>query len=690
MKIEALGSEDMSFGPMYPDEALFPALVEPDSLLLRVEPVSPDLVNHTVQDLAARTGIDAYTWRQKLIGYGVSLINAQPGMNLDQISNAMQDYGIPSLPLNRRALLNLPTAPRTQTLRLSGSRLEFLGRHQQRVFDFEPGDKLLVVLADASGKHAVKELGRAARRNSPARMDNPDTLSPEEYVLREEPLMYLFSEAYPQGTVLSVTGVNYTGLGQFNQKSGRANLRWLLTTMQRHAESVHIDTRYGLGIIPGLPGSSDNARLAKTHDGREQMLRTVGKYANLARLAYVQGMFRPWSKGSLFDPERIQQDVERLHVEQNLPTREEARAIRNQAKVTRHKRFWHSMNQAVKKLGPPKFVLGFTGLIIACGVLSVWLRNPTFFALGTGVSALGQLILAFVQWKRKRLIEDLPTSKLNSMAMGLVEVTGQVTPVVPMYAPFSGVECVACDYVLQQEQAYGTEPGQKGYVTVRSGMLDCGLFWLKDENGQCLVDTKHLIWDLHNTHSLSGNLHFNFPITPGGASMGLGPGERVVETFLPTGATVYLVGVAERRTFNPNESLEDIFRRKLRELKGNQDKLMAYDLNDNGVIDSDEWAIARDAARNQAELEHAVADAPQEAVVVHAGDQEGFFYLSDEGEESVKLRISANMILRWVVGLILAGLAGYYLTEAGEQSFEGAMHKTPSVEQLLEETLTHP
>ena len=47
----------------------------------------------------------------------------------------------------------------------------------------------------------------------------------------------------------------------------------------------------------------------------------------------------------------------------------------------------------------------------------------------------------FQAFRRKRLIENTPTARIRSMAMGLVEVNGRVSPRSEMIAPFSGNAC---------------------------------------------------------------------------------------------------------------------------------------------------------------------------------------------------------------------------------------------------------
>jgi hypothetical protein len=50
-------------------------------------------------------------------------------------------------------------------------------------------------------------------------------------------------------------------------------------------------------------------------------------------------------------------------------------------------------------------------------------------------------VQGFLAWRRRRLLADTPTSKIRSMAMGLVEVNGTAVPRSHVEAPFSGKAC---------------------------------------------------------------------------------------------------------------------------------------------------------------------------------------------------------------------------------------------------------
>lgn len=93
------------------------------------------------------------------------------------------------------------------------------------------------------------------------------------------------------------------------------------------------------------------------------------------------------------------------------------------------------------------------------------------------------------QWlKQKRLIENIPTSRIRSLAMGLVEIYGEVVPIKNKIfkSPFSLKDCVYCKYKIEEYRSSGKT---SHWVTVDSGIMD-SYFYLEDDSGKVLIDTR--------------------------------------------------------------------------------------------------------------------------------------------------------------------------------------------------------
>jgi hypothetical protein len=90
-------------------------------------------------------------------------------------------------------------------------------------------------------------------------------------------------------------------------------------------------------------------------------------------------------------------------------------------------------------------------------------------------------------WLRfKRLVENIPTSKIRSIAMGLVEVFGEVVPEKNniLKSPFSNNDCVYYKYMIEELRS----TGKSTYWATIKKEEDWRHFYLKDETGMVLVD----------------------------------------------------------------------------------------------------------------------------------------------------------------------------------------------------------
>jgi hypothetical protein len=125
---------------------------------------------------------------------------------------------------------------------------------------------------------------------------------------------------------------------------------------------------------------------------------------------------------------------------------------------------------------------------------------------GIGYVVIGYIASVVLVWvgvssyKLKRLIEDIPTSKVRSIAMGLVELYGGVAPSKEgvVTAPLSGKDCVHYSYTVQEYRQQGKN---SRWVTIKSGAKSLH-FFLKDDTGQVLVDLKGANIDVPNTFQL--------------------------------------------------------------------------------------------------------------------------------------------------------------------------------------------
>lgn len=93
-------------------------------------------------------------------------------------------------------------------------------------------------------------------------------------------------------------------------------------------------------------------------------------------------------------------------------------------------------------------------------------------------------IKGFAWLKQKKLIEDTPTSKIRSIAMGVVEIYGKVLPLKTLKSPFSDKECAYYRYTIEEYKSRGKS---SSWVTLKKEdkMVP---FYIKDETGKVLIE----------------------------------------------------------------------------------------------------------------------------------------------------------------------------------------------------------
>jgi hypothetical protein len=105
---------------------------------------------------------------------------------------------------------------------------------------------------------------------------------------------------------------------------------------------------------------------------------------------------------------------------------------------------------------------------------------------GLAAGAVYSFWYAFKAWRKNRVIEDTPTSRVRSAAQGYVELSGQ--GILPADShnrgPLSGIPCAWWRYKVEERSSAGRS---RSWSTVDSD-TSTEPFLLDDGTGQCLID----------------------------------------------------------------------------------------------------------------------------------------------------------------------------------------------------------
>jgi hypothetical protein len=236
----------------------------------------------------------------------------------------------------------------------------------------------------------------------------------------------------------------------------------------------------------------------------------------------------------------------------------------------------------------------------------------------------------FRVWRRLRLIEDTPTAKVRSMALGRVELAGRAEARAELEAPLTGLPCAWFRYEIEEERGSGR---RRRWATVARGDSNEHGFYLADETGRVLVDPRgaQLVLDCDWSETNPG---VRPPLARTLARHGLASEgwlfsrrRRFREWRIVAGDPLYVLGVAQARPGLAGERRAKITGR-LAALKADPTALEALDTDGDGRVDGDEWEVARRRAVEAVDRER-VED---RVVVAAAPDRESPFLLSDRHE----------------------------------------------------------
>jgi hypothetical protein len=227
------------------------------------------------------------------------------------------------------------------------------------------------------------------------------------------------------------------------------------------------------------------------------------------------------------------------------------------------------------------------------------------FGLGFGLLLFWTGLSNF---KRKKLIENTPTSNIRSIAMGLVEISGRAVRYGDkiITSPFSKKDCVYYKYLIEEYRKSGKS---SRWVTLDQDTKSV-CFSVEDDTGMVLVDPK----------GAETNVSVTFKSEPGFGK-------------------------------EPDPSIKEFLKKKGIEFKG----LLGF----NRTMRFTEWAIfpwdmlyVLGTADDNPYVEEGKAKSSVQDVMIHRG--KSCFFISDKSEKSILSELGKSVYLLTIGGGALA------------------------------------
>jgi len=232
------------------------------------------------------------------------------------------------------------------------------------------------------------------------------------------------------------------------------------------------------------------------------------------------------------------------------------------------------------------------------GCMVVFGFNPIIF-LFFFVVGIVLFIFGFHYLKLKRLIENIPTSKIRSIAMGLVEIFGEVETMTEhtLKSPFTWIDCVYYRYKIEEYRQSGKGGGH--WFTIKSGD-ESMLFYLKDETGKVIIDSRGAKIVLSKDNRFQSGFGKDPPASAmpflkkhnvryEGMLFGINKKMRYTEWFIQPKDKLYVMGTASDNPYVEDASVESGVEDVMIQKGKHQKMYYISDKSERGVISSFMW-----------------------------------------------------------------------------------------------------
>lgn len=563
-----------------------------------------------LEELQSGYGLDPYTTRQRLLGPGLTQLAQGEQSDLDGQAATLRRHGYVCWVI-------APPRPDFAPLRLRGlaigtDAIDFFCEKDGRV-RLERGMTAVGVLADLSGELAGRQVKRLLAQNAYLGREQATLFTPEETrqaIYKGQPVFdcYLLDGEGEVAAAFRAFPGRFSpeGLGARAGLGAAHNLEAVVKLVGEYAGSYRLHTDFGLSPLPGClpqPTSSDAPTAALEN------LNALTRYGWL-----VAGLSAPAAAGeqdSMAAPGAMLAAAigGAAAAAGTVVAPEELRKVAAEFAGATAERPAAKPAVPPPALPPPpecpapRFSLRRTLQIVAMAVGGVLLGGadksellgPVFrHALRSGL--LPGVIAGALCWggfaclRLKRFVEDTPTSRIRSLAMGLVEVRGRAIRRYALVAPMTQNACVwyrLRKYRRDRNSWRLTGESDSGHVP----------FILDDGSGRIVVDPAGA-----TVKAKTEQTGYPGESTLLGASVDGGPDEKWVEELICEGTTLYVLGQA-RPAREVGAGLRGRAAEMLRRLKLDPHALRRYDTNGDGRLDADEWQTARDDAERLAAAE---------------------------------------------------------------------------------------
>ncbi|MDX2481368.1 MAG: hypothetical protein QNK24_13675 [Desulfuromusa sp.] len=586
-------------------------------LIVEQQQKPPENLPEILKHLSHKFQLDIYQCRQRLTGRGLALLTKGKLEALEKVSEFLQCTGFIHWLVEPSNSGFVPL--RIRSLQISSDRIIF-GCLKKEVI-FPKGANILAIFAETKGELADKSVKQLLSSHAYRGRDDIRHLEEKKVhkiILQGKPVLdlYLLDDNRQVEDAVRIFPGKFDpqGLGERATLSSTQNLEQILKLAEEYANDFQLQTDFGLVNLPGCTLRKDDPDNPET---QRQNLLSLARYGWLMADLWKVGPVNPAQQNN---ENNLSGTVAAAILVNNpalaaeglcneiMPAAKEISAEIEEASNSKEKTTNQSPDTADPGLPPPppaksgagwskpSFWFGGAGaalFIFFIGLSEIsngdFLNKVAYYAFASGTIpffiAMLMLWYAFYFLRMKRLMENTPTSKVRSVAMGMVEIKGQAIRKFALVSPMSHTPCVF--YRLTK---YRRDRNNQWKVSSVSSS-DNVPFLLEDDTGRVEIDPS-------GCRVSAGSKQEGTPGQVGLMRFNDDSDDKWVEQIIVDGTLLYVLGYALiKRAAEPTQTEQKI--EALRELKRNPQDLQQFDRDGDGKISEDEWDAARAAVEEK-------------------------------------------------------------------------------------------
>ena len=612
----------------------------------------PDIVEPHLETLESITELDRFTLRQKFIGSSVTVLARDTDRErIEKLASALEGARYPAVAVADSTFYATEAAARAVSVIMENGAISFLNSRDEVVGRIERGDEVEMVLGDLKPRRGGGAIAMAAGRT---RAQDPEKAV--DAISRGVPVADICTAGMNRPVRIFGSSFNYRSLGESATLSRVKNFLFIIDWVKAAAGKIRIDVDFfeGGGHRIKIRESLDHP--VDLEPAEKSAFHSFERYSRLVITASRAGLYR--------DEEEVRKR-HRTFAEALSGASAQAAAGGRQAPPpptaaplpagSPWKSRFNRGGEWFRSLGPPILFAPLVAASAASALCAFTLETWSALLPAGLFSGIGFFVHGLAIISRYRRIENIPTARIRSIAMGLVEVSGEARQKYLLKTPYSLLDCVFYRYKVVEQ--YETHKGRAQRI-LASGDSGWMPFYLEDESDHILVEPEGAVIEGLITQTFHpGTTSTAGPwATSDSASLNI----TIVETLIPVGYSIYALGTAQRRTCAFSRRREELLER-LRELKSSPDRLSAYDLNGDGKVDIEEWQQARQDVEHQLMEESLHETEDPDDVFIGKGEQGQPFLISSKSEKALVRRLRTRAVLCIASGVLAAVVSLYFM-----------------------------